>query len=165
VGREDHPGRFCSTSLNPLDDQRRRRSPDPLARLGHGRERDGDVAQQRIVVEPRDGEVFRHASAEGPGRGDDLEREVPVTLGEALLGGEIPVSTLKGRVLLKVPAGTQNGRTFRLAGQGMPRFNAEGFGDLLVKVRIVVPTHLSDDAADAARRFLDLVNEPDPRAG
>ena len=49
--------------------------------------------------------------------GDDLEREVPITLREALLGGEIPVGTLKGRVLLKVPAGTQAGRSFRLKGQ------------------------------------------------
>lgn len=97
-------------------------------------------------------------------RGDDLEREVPVTLREALLGGEIPVGTLKGRVLLKVPAGTQNGRTFRLKGQGMPRFKGDGTGDLLVRVRVVLPTDLSDEAKAAAAALADLIDQPDPRA-
>jgi curved DNA-binding protein len=96
-------------------------------------------------------------------KGDDLEREVPVTLKEALLGGEIPVATLKGRVLLTVPAGTQNGRKFRLKGQGMPRFKGDGTGDLFVKVKVVLPTALDDAAKAAARRFLDLVDQPDPR--
>jgi len=98
-------------------------------------------------------------------KGPDLERDLPVTLREAMIGAEVPVGTLKGRVLLKIPAGTQTGRTFRLKGQGMPRFNAEGFGDLLVKVRVVLPTTLSDEAEAAARRFLDLADQPDPRAG
>ncbi len=96
-------------------------------------------------------------------KGDDLEREVPVTLREALLGGEIPVVTLKGRVLLTVPAGTQNGRTFRLKGQGMPRFKGDGSGDLYVRIRLVLPTNLDEKAATAAGRFLDLVAQPDPR--
>jgi curved DNA-binding protein len=96
-------------------------------------------------------------------RGDDLEREVPITLGEALLGGEIPVSTLKGRVLLKVPEATQPGRVIRLKGQGMPRFKGDGTGDLLVRVRIVLPTNLSDEAKAAAERLADLVDQPDPR--
>jgi curved DNA-binding protein len=96
-------------------------------------------------------------------RGADLERELPVTLREALLGGEVPVGTLKGRVLLTVPSGTQNGQTFRLTGQGMPRFNAEGAGDLYVRVRVVLPTNLSDEAKAAAGRFLDLAPQPDPR--
>ncbi len=96
-------------------------------------------------------------------RGADLERELPVTLREALLGGEVPVSTLKGRVLLTIPAGTQGGRTFRLAGQGMPRLKGDGTGDLYLKVRVVLPTHLDEAASDAARTFLDLVDQPDPR--
>lgn len=97
-------------------------------------------------------------------RGDDLEREVPITLREALLGGEIPVGTLKGRVLLKVPPGTQDGRTFRLKGQGMPRFKGDGTGDLYVRTRVVLPTQLSNEARAAAKAFLDLVNQPDPRS-
>ena len=97
-------------------------------------------------------------------RGDDLEREVPVTLREALLGSEIPVATLKGRVLLKVPAGTQNGRTFRLKGQGMPLFKGEGTGDLLVRIRVVLPTDLTEEAQAAAAALANLIDQPDPRA-
>jgi curved DNA-binding protein len=97
-------------------------------------------------------------------KGDDLERELPLTLREALLGSQVPVETLKGRVLLTIPAGTQTGRTFRLSGQGMPRFKAGGHGDLYVKAKVVLPTKLSDEATAAAHRFLDLVDQPDPRS-
>ena len=97
-------------------------------------------------------------------RGADLERELPITLEEGLLGAEVPVSTLKGRLLLTVPPGTQTGKTFRLTGQGMPKLKGDGSGDLYVKVRVVIPTNLTDDARKAARRFLDLAHQPDPRA-
>jgi curved DNA-binding protein len=101
--------------------------------------------------------------------GADLSREVPITLGEALLGAEITVRTLKGRVRLTIPAGTQPGRTFRLKGQGMPRLKPKAgeapTGDLLVKVRVVLPTDLSAEARDAARRLAELVGQPDPRQG
>jgi curved DNA-binding protein len=97
-------------------------------------------------------------------RGADLERELPLTLKEALLGGAVHVSTPKGRVLLTIPAGTQPGRIFRLTGQGMPRFKAEGHGDLFVKAKVVLPAELSADAKAAADRFLSLADQPDPRA-
>ena len=97
-------------------------------------------------------------------KGANLERELPVTLREALLGGEVPVTTLKGRLLLTIPAGTQTGKTIRLTGQGMPRLKGEGAGDLYVKVRVVLPTTLDAEAKAAAAAFLDLVHQPDPRA-
>ncbi|MEO5918530.1 MAG: DnaJ C-terminal domain-containing protein [Candidatus Limnocylindrales bacterium] len=96
-------------------------------------------------------------------RGTDLERDVAVTLKEALLGGEVPVRTLKGRVLLTLPAGTQAGRSFRLTGQGMPRLKGEGSGDLYVRVRVVLPSQLSEQATAAAVEFLELADQPDPR--
>lgn len=96
-------------------------------------------------------------------RGADLERELPLTLEEALLGAEVHVRTLKGKVLLTIPAGTQAGRTFRLRGQGMPRLGGQGPGDLYAKARIVLPTDLSNEARAAARAFFDLVKQPDPR--
>jgi curved DNA-binding protein len=97
-------------------------------------------------------------------RGADLERELPLTLGEALLGGEVPVGTLKGKVLLQIPAGTQNGHRFRLKGQGMPHLRAEGFGDLYARARVVLPPKLDGKAAEAAKAFVDAVDQPDPRA-
>jgi DnaJ-class molecular chaperone len=96
-------------------------------------------------------------------RGADLIRELPVTLREALLGAEVPIATLDGRVLLKVPPGTQNGRTIRLKGKGLPHLRGEGRGDLLAKVKVVLPTHLSDEAKAAAGSFCDLAEQPDPR--
>ena len=76
--------------------------------------------------------------------GDDLRMELPVALHEALLGAEVTVPTLKGRVSLRIPPETQNGRTIRLAGQGMPR-TAGGYGDLFVTVKVVLPTKLTDE--------------------
>ena len=77
-------------------------------------------------------------------RGDDLFEEMTVPFATAALGGEIQVRTMKGRVTMKIPAGAQSGQTFRLTGQGMPRLNKPGKGDLFVKVRISVPKRLTD---------------------
>jgi DnaJ-class molecular chaperone len=95
--------------------------------------------------------------------GATLTRDLPVTLGEALLGAEVPVSTLGGkRLLLKIPAGTQSGRVIRLAGQGMPHLKGGDRGDLLVRVRVVLPA-LDERGRAAATAFLDTVDQPDPR--
>ncbi len=95
--------------------------------------------------------------------GADLERELALSLREALLGAEVPVRTPKGRVLLTIPAGTQTGRAFRLTGRGLPRMKGGGHGDVLVRTRVVLPTALSDVASAAATTFLDLTDQPDPR--
>jgi molecular chaperone DnaJ len=76
-------------------------------------------------------------------RNDELYEEVPVPLTVAVLGGEIQVPTLKGELALKVPPETQNGRTFRLSGQGMPRMGNSAYGDLLARVKVILPTKLS----------------------
>jgi len=96
-------------------------------------------------------------------KGHDLHRELPITLAEALLGAEVPVGTLKGRVLLKVPPATQPGRTFRLAGQGMPHMTGSEVGDLYVKIRVVLPDHLDDEAKRLVRGLADHIKQPDPR--
>ena len=95
--------------------------------------------------------------------GADLTREVPVTLGEALLGGEIEVETLDGRVLLKLPEGTQPGQTIRLAGKGMPRLKGEGRGDLFAKIKLVLPGKLEGRQRQAAEEFLRTIVQPNPR--
>ena len=108
----------------------------------------------RVAVKP-------HAIFER--KGADLHRELPLTLREALLGGEVPVKTLTGRVLLSIPPETQNGRSFRIAGKGLPKFKSDGKGDLYAKVRVVLPKGLSAEATKAAEKFLDQVDQPDPR--
>ncbi len=77
-------------------------------------------------------------------RGDDLHAEVPVPLYDALLGGEAAVATLRGTVALRIPPQTQNGRQFRLAGQGMPHLKGGGAGDLYVRVRVMLPERLTE---------------------
>ncbi len=155
-----------------------------LAEAFHGTTRLVDVDGKRLEITiPRGADTGTRIrlTGKGPGGGDlyvvvkvnpdlrfkrrgaDLDVELPLRLEEALLGGDIPVQTLKGRVLLTVPPGTQTGRTFRLSGQGMPRMHGGDPGDLYVKTRVVLPTTLSDEAREAARPFLDLVNQPDPR--
>ena len=94
----------------------------------------------------------------------NLTVEVPVTFAEAALGAQIEVPTLGGPpVRLKIPAGTPNGRTFRVRGKGVSRPNGER-GDLLVTVAVAVPKTLGKDAQDALARFAEAARQPDPRA-
>ncbi len=76
---------------------------------------------------------------------DDLHTTIDVPLTVAVLGGEVHVPTIKGtRLALKIPAETQNGKTFKLAGQGMPHLGKTGHGDLIVKINVTLPTKLSE---------------------
>jgi DnaJ-class molecular chaperone len=77
--------------------------------------------------------------------GDELHTVVEVPLYRAVLGGEVFVPTPKGgRLALKLPAETQNGQRFRLAGQGMPRLGSQQRGDLYAEISVVLPSKLSD---------------------
>jgi DnaJ-class molecular chaperone len=87
--------------------------------------------------------------------GDDLYSDVDVPVTTLALGGEIGVPTLNGRVTLKVPAESQNGRSLRLAGQGMPHLRGTGKGDLYVKLNAVLPQHLSDEQRTLFKRLAE----------
>ncbi|BDV41598.1 molecular chaperone DnaJ [Geotalea uraniireducens] len=93
--------------------------------------------------------------------GHDLATTVDITPWEAALGAKVLVPTVDGRINLTVPAGTQSGQTLRVRGKGMPVTTGR-YGDLLVKVRIVVPKHLS---ARERHLFEELAKESrfDPR--
>jgi molecular chaperone DnaJ len=80
-----------------------------------------------------------------------------------LLGGEVEVDTLRGRVLLKIPAGTQSGQAFRLTGQGMPRLKGDGAGDLYARVKVILPPTLEGRQRTAAEEFLRQIVQPNPR--
>ena len=67
--------------------------------------------------------------------GADIVCEVPVSFPQAALGAQIEVPTLEGKVTMKLPAGTQSGKQFRLRGKGLPIFGGYGKGDELVSVR------------------------------
>ena len=82
-------------------------------------------------------------------RGDDLVLDVPVTMSEAALGAEVEIPTPDGRLSLKIPAGAHDGKLLRVKGRGGPRLKAGGNGDLLARVRVVVPTRLSKKEREA----------------
>jgi DnaJ-class molecular chaperone len=89
-------------------------------------------------------------------KADDLQVEVDVPLTVAVLGGEVQVPTLKGKLALKIPPETQNGRTFRLAGQGMPHLGKSSYGSLLAKVNVTVPTNLSAKEKELFQKLREL---------
>ena len=85
-------------------------------------------------------------------KGDNLTLSLPVTFPEVALGANVQVPTLNGPVTLKVPAGTPNGKTFRIKGRGAPRAKG-GNGDLLVTTQVEVPGRLSKEQKDLLRRL------------
>lgn len=95
-------------------------------------------------------------------RGDDLVITVPVTFPEAAIGSKVKVPTTDGDISLKIPKGTQNGRMLRVKGKGAPHMKGSGNGDLLVKVKVDVPTDLSKDQKKALEEYARLRDE-DPR--
>lgn len=79
-------------------------------------------------------------------KGDDLYADIDVDLVTAMLGGEVPVPTPDGRrLILTIPAETQNGRMFRLANKGMPRLRGDGNGNLFARVKVVLPMGLTGE--------------------
>jgi curved DNA-binding protein len=184
AGSQGGRGRAGATGARPAPPRSEAHADITLDEAFHGTTRLVDVDGKRleITIPPgADTGTRIRLSGKGPGGGDlyvvvrqqpdrtftrkgaDLERELPVTLKEALLGAEVPVRSPKGTVLLRIPPGTQPGRQFRLRGRGMPKFRGEGHGDLYVRAKVVLPSNLNEDAERAATRFLDLVDQPDPR--
>jgi curved DNA-binding protein len=86
--------------------------------------------------------------------GDDLYALQEIGLYTAVLGGEIMVDTLSGKVKLKVPAETQNGTRIRLRGKGFPVYKKEGeFGDLYITYQVKLPTNLSEKEKELFRQL------------
>ena len=95
--------------------------------------------------------------------GHNLTLTVPVTFPEATLGAEIKVPSHRGMpVSLRIPAGTPNGRTFRVRGKGVRRADST-YGDLLVTVNVQVPQKVNRQARDALETFREATAGPDPR--
>jgi molecular chaperone DnaJ len=88
--------------------------------------------------------------------GVDLLCEVPVSFTQAALGAEVEVPTLEGPVKMKVPAGTQSGRVFRLRGKGIADIHGRGRGDQHVRVVVEVPAHLSPEQRRLLEEFAKL---------
>ncbi|MFL6025507.1 MAG: molecular chaperone DnaJ [Friedmanniella sp.] len=110
-----------------------------------------------VVVHVRPHPVFGR-------KGDNLTLTAPVTFNEAALGAEIEVPTLNGTpVTLRIPAGTPNGRTFRVRGKGVTKRDGSK-GDLLVSVEVTVPEALNEQAREALSSYAEAVGATNPRA-
>jgi curved DNA-binding protein len=96
--------------------------------------------------------------------GADLSTELAVTLAEALLGAEVPVPTLNGKLKLRVRPNTQNGQVITLRGHGLPKRGKSEKGDLHVTIRAVLP-HLDEPAREDFATFAEAHPQPDPRSG
>ena len=92
-------------------------------------------------------------------QGDDLLYRLPLGFVQATLGCAFEVPTLDDPEVLKIPAGTQPGTEFRLRGQGMPRLQSVGMGDLIIRAEVEVPKKLSAKARDLLEAYADEVGE------
>lgn len=106
-----------------------------------------------VVLNVKDHPVFTR-------EGDDLLCEIPISIGQAALGAKIEVPTLKGKSHLKVPAGTQGGRAFRLKGLGVANLKGHRMGDLVVKVLVSIPTKLTARQRELLEEFSKLSGDP-----
>jgi molecular chaperone DnaJ len=101
--------------------------------------------------------------------GADLACEVPISIAAATLGGEVELPTLDGHVSLKIPAGTQSDKVFRLRGKGVTTVRDRRIGALFARVAVETPVNLTPDQEDLLRKFDDLVTaggeRHSPRAG
>ena len=88
--------------------------------------------------------------------------EQPVTFYQAVMGAELEIPTIDGKVKYNLPAGTQTGTTFRLRGKGIPELRGRGRGDQYVTIRIQVPTSLNGEQKEALRAFAQAMGEDVP---
>lgn len=117
-----------------------------LAGKGEGGSRGGPAGDLFVVLHVRPHDLFSR-------QGQDTSCEVPIPFHIAALGGEVQVPTIRGDVPLKIPAGTQAGRTFILDGLGLPEVRGTLTGDHHVTVSIEVPTGLPAASADLLAAF------------
>jgi molecular chaperone DnaJ len=125
---------------------------------GEGGIRGGPPGDLYVILHVREHDVFER-------EGDDLACEVPVRFAQAALGAEIEVPTLSGKASIRIPAGTQPGTVFRLKGKGVKNLQGYGSGDLLVRVALEVPSHLTAAQRAKLEEFAALCdNDSHPRA-
>jgi len=117
-----------------------------LAGKGEGGTRGGSPGDLFVVMHVRQHELFSR-------EGLDTHCDVPIPFHIATLGGEVQVPTLRGDVPLKIPSGTQPGKSFTLRGLGIPNVRGNGMGDHYITVSIEVPTGLQRKSEDLLAAF------------
>ena len=112
---------------------------------------DGDLL---IVTKIDEGGMYRR-------KGADVLMDVPVTFAEAALGAKVTVPTPDGKkVRVTIPAGTQDDTVLTVRGKGAPKVKGDGFGDLRIIVKVVVPTELNEAQTEALKAFVEATDKP-----
>ena len=129
---------------------------DKIRLSGEGEASDsgGPAGDLYVAVRVKSHPIFQRDGA-------DLLCTVPINFATAAVGGELEVPTLGGRVKLKVPAGTQTEKTFRLRGKGVKPVRGGAVGDLMCRVRVETPVNLTGDQRDLLMRFHDAISGDD----
>ena len=117
---------------------------------GEAGENGGPPGDLYVQVHVKEHPIFQRDDA-------NLYCEVPIPLTTAALGGELEVPTLDGKVMLKIPAGTQTGKMFRMRGKGVKPVRGGGMGDLICRVIVETPVNLTDSQKDLLRQFEESI--------
>ncbi len=111
----------------------------------------GPSGDLHLIVKLNDDPTYKR-------RGDDLYVDLPVSIYDLVLGGEVDVPTLSGQVAMTIPAGTQNNRLLRLSGRGMPQVKGRGAGDQYVRLIGQLPQNLSDKERKLFKELASMRN-------
>ncbi|HKL48057.1 MAG TPA: DnaJ C-terminal domain-containing protein, partial [Desulfuromonadales bacterium] len=117
-----------------------------LAGEGEAGSHGGPPGDLYVVLSVEDHPIFER-------EGQDIICEVPISFAQAALGTETEVPTLDGKIKLKVPAGAQSGKIFKLSGKGIPHLQGYGRGDELVVIRVETPTRLNSRQKELLEEF------------
>ena len=112
----------------------------------------GPAGDLQIVITVQPHQLFRRDGA-------DVYCDAPITFTQAVLGGDLEIPTIDGKVSYTLPEGTQTGSTFRLKGKGIPNVNGRGRGDQFVTVYIETPRNLNREQKEALKKFSSTLKE------
>ncbi|MBL9115650.1 MAG: molecular chaperone DnaJ [Verrucomicrobiaceae bacterium] len=115
-------------------------------------QRGGPPGDLYVLIRLKQHDIFER-------EGDDLHCDMPLAFTTAALGGELEVPTLSGKAIVKIPAGTQNGTTFRIRGKGVKVMGRDNHGDLYVHVTIAVPTKLNPEQREKLMAFKESIGD------
>ena len=119
---------------------------------GNAGKNGGPAGDLLITITVRPHELFRR-------EGTSVLCEAPITFTQAVLGAELEIPTIDGKVKYTLPEGTQSGTTFRLKGKGIPSINGRGRGDQYVTVYIETPKNLNKEQKEALKKFAETMGE------
>ena len=112
----------------------------------------GPAGDLLVTITVRPHELFRR-------EGTSVLCDAPITFAQAVLGAELEIPTIDGKVKYDLPEGTQSGTTFRLKGKGIPAINGRGRGDQYVTVYIETPRNLNREQKEALKKFAESVGD------